>query len=120
MSAPLATPIPLTTEDQRRTRRPRVLLTGQLVFGENALTVGCVIRDLTENGARLKLSGPAVLPAQLTLIEMATGKAHACEVSWRRLPEIGVRFVSSQDLETVRTTPALERLRRLWLDARPR
>ena len=122
MPASAAKPIQFTPEEQRRERRPRVLLTGRLVFGEADLTVDCVIRDLTETGARLKLSGQAVLPAKLKLIEVNGGRVHDCEVSWRRLPEIGVSFLSSQDLETGQSgeSAELKRLRRMWQDAKAR
>ncbi len=119
MPASLAKPIPLTPDEQRRARRPRVLLSGRLVFGEADMTADCAIRDLTETGARVRLSGPAALPARITLIEVGSGKVHDCEVSWRRLPEIGVRFLSSHDLETDQS-PELKRVRRMWLDAKAR
>ncbi len=113
------TPIPLTPEDQRKSRRPRVLLAGRLIYGEAAMTIDCTIRDRTESGARLKLSGPAVLPPKMTLIEIGSGVAHECEISWRRFPEIGVSFLSSTSLEKV-AEPELLRLRRMWQDARAR
>jgi hypothetical protein len=118
------TTIPLTPDEQRKSGRPRVLLAGRLIFGEAGLTVDCTIRDRTENGARLKLSGPAVLPPRMTLIEIGSGMAHECELSWRRFPEIGVSFLSSTCLEAKVTEgdPELQRrrLRRMWQDAKPR
>ncbi len=119
MPANLATPIPLTPDEQRRARRPRVLLAGRLAYGPDWLTVDCTIRDLTPEGARLKLAGSAMLSGQITLIEVGSGVSHACEVTWRRLPEIGVRFLSSDDL-TSGTGPEFARLRRMWQDARAR
>ena len=52
MADSLATQIPLTPDEQRHARRPRVLLTGRLVYGPDWLTLDCVIRDLTPEGAR--------------------------------------------------------------------
>jgi hypothetical protein len=124
MPAPSRTPIPLTPEEQRKSGRPRVLLAGRLIYGEAGLTMDCTIRDRTENGARLKLTGPAVLPQRMTLIEIGSGMAHECELTWRRFPEIGVSFVSSTCLMTKAAEDAPElqrqRLRRMWQDAKPR
>ena len=121
MPATSRTPIPLMPDEQRRSGRPRVLLAGRLIFAEGAMTIDCAIRDRTENGARLKLSGNAVLPPKMTLIEIGSGVAHECEVSWRRLPEIGVRFLSSTSLEEATgPAPELLRMRRLWQDAKAR
>jgi hypothetical protein len=119
MPANLANPIPLTPDEQRRARRPRVLLSGRLVYGPDSLTVDCVIRDLTPEGARVKLAGSAMLSGPIALIEVGSGMAHACEISWRRLPEIGVRFQSSDDLNQA-GPPELAQLRRVWLNARAR
>ncbi len=122
MPAPIRMPIPLTPDEQRKSGRPRVLLAGRLIYGEAELTIECTIRDRTENGARLKLSGPAVLPPKMTLIEIGSGMAHECEITWRRVPEIGVSFLSSTSLQkTVSAEEAdLGRLRRMWQDSRAR
>ncbi len=114
-----ATPIALTADEQRRSRRPRVLLAGRIVYGEAQLTVDCSIRDLTPEGARLKLAGTAVLPQKVSLIELGPGLAHECEVSWRRMPEIGVRFLSTQSLKG-EPAPDPSPLKRLWQGAQPR
>ena len=121
MPATRRTPVPLTPDEQRRSRRPRVLLSGRLVYGEAGLTVDCAIRDRTESGARLKLSGSAMLPAKVTLIEIASGMMHDCEISWRRLPEVGVSFLSSRPLqEESGPDPELLKLRRMWRNAQAR
>ncbi len=121
MPATRPTPILLTPDEQRRSRRPRVLLTGRLVYGPDRLTLDCVIRDLTPEGARLKLAGSAILSGPIVLIEVGSGMSHACEVTWRRLPEIGVSFLSSEDLaSTAEPESDLSRLRRMWQDARAR
>ncbi len=86
--------------DQRIASRRRVLLTGKLVYGDADLTLDCAIRDLSETGARVKVSGPVALPHRLYLIEQRTGQAFECEVAWRKLPEIGLRFRASHDLTT--------------------
>ncbi len=119
MPANLATRILLTPDEQRRTRRPRVLLTGRMVYGPDWQTLDCAIRDLTPHGARLRLAGPAMLVGPLALIEVNSGIAHPCEITWRRQPEIGVRFQSTEDLNQP-GPPELARLRRIWLDARAR
>ncbi len=119
MSASLANPVPLTPDEQRVARRPRVLLTGRLVYGPDWLTLDCVIRDLTPEGARVKLAGSSVISAPLVLIEVNSGLAHTCEISWRRFPEIGVRFLSTEDLNKASGSEHA-RLRQMWQGARSR
>lgn len=119
MPSALAKTPPLTPAEQRRSRRPRVLLGGKLVYGPLWLTADCAIRDLTGDGARLRLAGPAVISDPVVLIEVGTGMAHTCEITWRRLPDLGVSFVLSDDLSSP-GRPELARLRRIWLDSQAR
>jgi hypothetical protein len=104
-------------DDHRARSRQRVLLAGKLVYGEADLTVDCAIRDLSEGGARIRISGPVALPSRLHLIEVKTGQAFDCEVAWRRMPEIGLRFLSPPHDLTHSDAPELKMLRRVWLEA---
>ena len=107
------------TAEQRAAARQRVFLAGRLVYGDGDLTVDCSIRDLSQVGARVKLSGSVALPSIVHLIEIRTGQAFECEVAWRRLPEVGLRFTKIHDLVNA---PAgeLKMLRRVWAEGAAR
>ena len=52
----------------------------------------CIIRDLSEGGARLEVSRVSSIPNSFDLV--APGhRAHSCRVAWRALREIGVQFI---------------------------
>jgi hypothetical protein len=105
--------------DQRDSARQRVFLAGRLVYGDADLTLECAIRDLSEVGAKVRLSGPAALPSIVHLIEVRTGQAFECEIAWRRLPDIGLRFLKVHDL--VNAPPGeLKMLRRIWAEGAAR
>ncbi len=103
-------------QDQRAAVRQRVLLAGRLVYGDASLTIDCAIRDLSDTGARVRLSGPVALPSRLYLIEVRTGMAFDAEVAWRRVPEFGLRFSEAHDLKTS-ANPKMKLLKRIWLDS---
>jgi hypothetical protein len=90
-----------------------VLLSGKIVSG--GLTFDCTIGDLTHAGAKIKPASDLPLPDEFHLIELRTGKAHLCAVTWRRPPWMGVRFQQSFDLRTS-TSVNLAHMRRLWLN----
>jgi len=96
--------------------RRRVLLSGKLIYGDADLTADCAIRDLSATGARVRISGPVALPARVFLIEVRTGQAFECEVAWRRLPEIGLKFLSTHDLTTGDQSQHWM-LKRIWVEA---
>jgi hypothetical protein len=105
-----------TSHNQRGQPRQRVLLAGKLVYGDADLTIDCAIRDISEHGARVRTGGPVALPGRLHLIEVKTGRAFDCEIAWRRMPEIGLRFLASHDLTGV-TGPEVKMLKRVWVEA---
>ena len=109
----------VTPANKRRSARQRVLLAGRLVYGEAELTLDCAIRDLSESGARVRLSSPVALPARVTLIEVRAGVAYDCEVSWRRVPEFGLKFLARHDL-TKNTDPEMLVLKRVWVESAAR
>lgn len=100
---------------RRRTDRPRVLLSGKIVFDQTARSLDCSIRDLTGTGAKVRLSGPELLPARFFLVEVRRGVAHRARIVWSSPPEYGLAFEASHELNEA-CSPELRAIRRLWLD----
>jgi hypothetical protein len=105
-----------TPSDQRTRQRQRVLLSGKLLYGDADLTADCAIRDISPGGARVRIQGPIALPSRVRLIEVKTGRAFDCEVVWRRMPELGLRFLGAYDLNHD-NGEQLKMLKRVWTEA---
>ena len=104
-----------TSTEHRGEGRRRVLLSGKIVYGEAELCFDCAIRDLSEAGARIRLSAPMPLPGELFLIDLKTGLAYEARLAWRRSPEYGLQFLHVHDLRD----PAalhLKTLKRIWVE----
>ncbi|WP_244470672.1 PilZ domain-containing protein [Microvirga massiliensis] len=54
----------------------------------------CVIRDITEKGARLVITGDDALPSVFELALPLKSRNHRAEIVWRKGYECGVRFVA--------------------------
>ncbi len=104
--------------EQRKSERRRVLLAGKLVYGETDMTLDCGIRNLSRRGARIRLAGAAAVPNEVKLIELRTGTAFDCIVTWRRTPELGLKFIKSYELpESVAAEQkTVSALKRIWLE----
>ncbi|WP_136626312.1 PilZ domain-containing protein [Bradyrhizobium macuxiense] len=57
------------------------------------LSLCCVVRDITEDGAALKADPKSSLPDQFTLI-VPPNKTHSCNVIWRKGAWLGVAFAT--------------------------
>ena len=108
-----------TMSDCRRTQaRRRVLLTGKIVQDDGAVR-DCAIRNLSEQGAQVRVGDTHWLPDEFYLIEVRSGSAHRAEVSWRSSSLAGLRLSDRIDLNHP-TVKALARLRQIWLDSIPK
>ena len=102
--------------ERRRAPRLRTLLGGKLVHSGGLFSMNCVVRNLSDTGARISLPPSAGAPDTFDLIDLKHGVAFACRVVWRQYPLVGVAFEGRDALDTG-DTPRLRTLKRLWLDA---
>ena len=105
--------LPDSASELRTSARRRVLLSGKIIFGDVDLSVDCAIRDLTRLGAKVRLKSALALPSDVYLIELRSGVIFESRITWRRLPELGLKFLGSQKLGET-TDPRMKRLKRIW------
>jgi hypothetical protein len=95
--------------------RQRVLLSGKIVQRDGAFSTDCAIRDLSEEGAKLRLPAPVPVGEDFYLIEMRSGRIFHADIKWRKAEDLGVSFRHPDPIDD----PASKDhrlLRRLWLD----
>jgi len=82
------------TEDNERRARPRrrVLKAAKIIFNDQKSVIDCVVRNETENGARLKVGGTTGIPDEFSL-KIMEAPARRCRTIWRSAYELGVAFV---------------------------
>jgi hypothetical protein len=76
--------------EAQKASRARVLDMALIRFGE--MSVGCVIRNLTDEGAALDVGPQSDIPDQFTLFVMSKKKIYSCNIVWRKNRRIGVAF----------------------------
>jgi hypothetical protein len=80
------------TENRKFARRD-IDLTIQIDVADGS-TAGGVLVDLSQGGARLKVSGPDRLPEQF-MLKLSESLQRWVRIAWRSIDEIGVEFVSA-------------------------
>ena len=76
----------------RQIPRQRRLKEGRLVFNGKKSLMSCLIRDASENGARVKCGEPYLVPAEFELMIRGEGPARPARRVWTRDNEMGVSF----------------------------
>jgi methyl-accepting chemotaxis protein len=74
------------TDTRDRAQRKAVVRFGRAAPDE------CIVRDVSESGARLQVADPAAVPARFE-IRIANGAWRNAQVRWRTRTEVGVEFM---------------------------
>jgi len=80
-------------EERRRSARRRKLLTGKIVLRDTS-EWGCVVRDLSDGGARVRCDEQALLPESFCLAIQRLGDRRDVRAVWRRDGEVGLAYLS--------------------------
>jgi hypothetical protein len=91
--------IELALIERRVSPRRKTRFKATIVHGDERVTTACMVVNLSETGACLKLSDPIELPADFHLIWAADQAVFRAEAVWRGNGEMGVRFLSRHDIQ---------------------
>jgi hypothetical protein len=83
------------TEHRRSSPRKRTLLQGRIVFNDRFSLIECVVRDLSETGARIAFEHPIDIPPEFDLEIARKGISRRCRVSWSSGKEHGLMFLGA-------------------------
>jgi hypothetical protein len=85
--------------ERRASPRRKTRFKATIVHGDERVTTPCMVVNLSETGACLKVGDPISLPADFHLIWAADQAVLKAEAVWRGNGEMGVRFVSKHDIQ---------------------
>ena len=105
--------------DLRRSERERVFLAGRIVFHEGAYTYGCMVRDMSDGGARVEIPSARMLPRRLYFLTAKEEVAYDAELVWRTRLMAGIKFRESVDLPSCKD-PKLRYLQQIAVELCPR
>ena len=79
-------------QERRKLARSRILKGAKIIIG-SASTIDCVVRNVTNSGARIEIANTVDLPEALGLTFNGGYTVRPCRVAWRSVTETGVQFV---------------------------
>ena len=100
--------------ERRRSPRKTVTLGGRLFYGLAGLSIDCVIRDISEHGARIAVPSAAwKAPKEIHLLSLREGKVYSGVVVWNRGRYLGLNFSTVQPAEAI-TDPMMNPIKAAW------
>jgi hypothetical protein len=78
--------------ERRKSPRVRALKGGKIAFNQHRSIIDCVVRNLTRDGAMLKVPSTVGIPERFEFRFEADGGYRPCHVVWRRPDMLGIAF----------------------------
>lgn len=79
-------------QERRKLARSRILKGAKIVIGSTS-TIDCVVRNVTNVGARIEIANTIELPDSLGLSFNGGFTVRPCRVAWRSVTETGLQFI---------------------------
>ncbi|MBJ7409590.1 MAG: PilZ domain-containing protein [Phenylobacterium sp.] len=104
--------------DRRAEPRVSINARGRIMHGDKlAIWADCMIKDMSDSGAKIELSHLHKVPPRFILIHFQAGMAFEVVLKWRRGDLAGMAFEVKHNLEQPVPT-RLEPVRTAWLALR--
>ena len=98
---------------RRASRRQKSFLRGVVYFDKRRSETACLVRDLSEDGARIVLSQTITIPDVIELQIPQREQTLSARVQWRRADEVGLSFSKPDTATTPRENQLIKRIAEL-------
>ena len=102
---------------ERNAQRSRTLLRGRIEFNDGTSSLDCLIRDLSETGARIDVSEAVTLPLAFRIFVPKHDRRYQATLRWHRNGQAGVEFAGSQQAAAAPAGDEAERMKVARLEA---
>ena len=99
--------------EHRSAPRLRAFLKARIVFNNGMSTMDCLVRDLSDGGAKLQISDSVAIPDRFDLYIAKKDETRRARMQWRTGDEIGVAFEAAAAIAPVVPKPDRDVTQRL-------
>ncbi len=101
--------------ERRRAERHDCTLGGKLFYGLAGLSLDCVIRDISDSGARVAVPSAAwKAPKVIHLLSLREGKVYSGKVMWNRGRYLGLSFEAVRPAAELPPEPQMKPIAAAW------
>ncbi|MFU8798295.1 MAG: hypothetical protein ACNA7Y_06350 [Gammaproteobacteria bacterium] len=79
--------------NNRKWERTRVFMAAHLSYGNGAILISCTVRNTSDGGAKIQISGDVILPREFQLIILRGDVRRLVHLCWRTKEFCGVTFL---------------------------
>ena len=78
--------------ERRQKSRKKAYMQGRIFFNNRRTSIDCLIRDISEQGAKLRFSAAVATPDVVELYVPSRDESYRARIEWRVGEEVGVSF----------------------------
>jgi PilZ domain len=82
--------------DRRKAQRGRTYIGSRVAFDNRYATLDCLVRNLSDHGAKIVFACPATIPNELDVMIHPKDDNRRARVIWRTESEAGVMFLPAK------------------------
>jgi hypothetical protein len=80
-------------QELRAYERQEVRIEGKIASPDISACVDCVVLNISDGGALVSMRNASAIPGRVYLWQAKTGTVFECEVRWKKLNFVGLRFI---------------------------
>jgi hypothetical protein len=103
----MSLPQSIAMEERRHTPRHRTFLQGRVFYNGRRQSADCIIRELTDEGARLSFTDPVALPHAFELHIPNRDQTIRVETIWNHGTDVGVSYARAEEHAAATLAPAI-------------
>ena len=98
--------------ERRKAQRGRTYLSGQIVFNRRFSTLDCLVKNLSQDGAKIVFSGVVAIPGEFDVLIPWKGESRRARVVWSDETQAGVAFLhaNADNVVSIETAQRLNQL----------
>jgi hypothetical protein len=113
MKKPSQAQLDTTAQEQRSAPRQRSFLQGRVFFNSRRSSIDCIIRDLSDDGARLKFATTPTIPEVFELYVPNKDESYQARIIWHDGSDMGVTLSPFSEVPVGTRSALEERVARL-------
>jgi hypothetical protein len=83
-------------EERRTFPRSRAYIGAQIAYNNRCCTMDCLVRNVSQDGARLIFAGTATIPIKFDMVIRREGRYRPARVIWREETAVGVQYLDQR------------------------
>jgi hypothetical protein len=91
----------MAMQERRAIHRNRTYLQGEIAFNGRCSTLTCLVRNMSQNGAKIVFAATALIPNEFDVVIPNKAESRRARIVWREQLQAGIAFLEIEKAAVV-------------------